>query len=510
MKQSFRRKAALAALALLFPIIGSAQQLPVIADTELSSLSPTKNFGTSPTLTVDSAHSVLLTFDLANLLPAGITGSQINRARLILFPDTVTTAGSFKIVVVSGSWSEGTVTYSTRPALSSGSTTASVTTAYTYIEVPLLSLVQTWITNPSSNHGIELQGVGSTSFILDSKENTATSRAPTLLVDVIGPAGPAGPAGPQGPKGATGATGPQGPAGTISLPFSGSASENAFPVLQVSNSSTGGSDSSDSADGIAGYGGGPNSIGLAGRGVVGYGGTAPTSTSGTGGIGVVGMGGVNDFEGDDSIGGTGGEFIGSPGGSFGGDGIDVYAGSGGIGILASSDFYAGEFIGDVFVEGTLIKSSGAFKIDHPLDPENKYLVHSFVESPDMMNIYNGNVVTDGSGTAIVTLPGWFESLNSDFRYQLTVMGQFAQAIVQSEIAGNRFTIRTDKPNVKVSWQVTGIRQDAWANAHRLPVEQDKSAKEKGHYIHPELFGHAGEPSIAQIGHPRSPTAPSQY
>ena len=203
-------RAALATLTLLFPVIGSAQQLPVIADTELSSLSPTKNFGTSPTLTVDSAHSVLLTFDLANLLPAGVTASQVNRARLILFPDAVATKGSFKIVDVSGSWSEATVTYSTRPALSSGSTTASVTTAFTYVEIPLLSLVQTWITNPSINHGIELQGVGSTSFVLDSKENTATSRAPTLLVDVTGPAGPAG---PQGPKGTTGATGPAGPAG---------------------------------------------------------------------------------------------------------------------------------------------------------------------------------------------------------------------------------------------------------------------------------------------------------
>ena len=59
----------------------------------------------------------------------------------------------------------------------------------------------------------------------------------------------------------------------------------------------------------------------------------------------------------------------------------------------------GEFIGDVDVTGTLTKSAGSFKIDHPLDPENKYLSHSFVESPDMMNIYNGNVVLDATGEA---------------------------------------------------------------------------------------------------------------
>jgi hypothetical protein len=331
--QHLRWKAALAALTLLFPVIGSAQQLPVIADTELSSLSPTKNFGTSPTLSVDSAHSVLLTFDLANLLPAGVTASQINRARLILFPDTVTTAGSFKIVDVSGSWSEGTVTYSTRPALSSGSTTASVTTAFTYVEVPLLSLVQTWITNPSSNHGIERQGIGSTSFILDSKENTATSRAPTLLVDVTGPAGPAGQAGPQGPKGATGATGPQGPAGTVGLPFSGAASENSSAVFQITNSST---DGSETADGVAGYGGISSLTGeTSGAGVVGYGGAAGSTALPVGGVGVVGLGG--DSNGAYSTGGAGGEFVGSSiGGGGGGDGIDVYAGSGnsnGLGIL---------------------------------------------------------------------------------------------------------------------------------------------------------------------------------
>jgi hypothetical protein len=496
MKQ-LRWQAALAALTLLFTAIGSAQQLPVIADTELSSLSPTKNFGASSTLTVDSAHSVLLSFDLANLLPPGVTASQVNRARLILFPDSVTTNGSFKVVDVNSSWSEATVTYSTRPALSSGSMTASVTAAFTYVEVPLLSLVQTWIATPSSNHGIELQGVGSTSFILDSKENTATSHAAVLQVDVTGPAGPVG---PQGAKGATGATGPQGPAGTINLPFSGSASENAFPILQIINSST---DGSSSADGIAGYGGVSSSF--SGRGVVGYGGTASTSTPGTGGYGVVGMGGVSDSS--DSIGGAGGEFIGGASSNeLGGDGIDAYAGAGGIGIFASSDFFAGEFEGDVFITGTLTKSSGAFKIDHPLDPQNKYLVHSFVESPDMKNIYDGVVITDGSGVAIVTLPDWFESLNCDFRYQLTVIGQFAQAIVASKIANNKFEIRTDKSGVEVSWQVTGIRQDAWANAHRLPVEQDKSEKERGHYLHPELFGHAGEPGIAEIGHLKPPMA----
>ena len=91
----------------------------------------------------------------------------------------------------------------------------------------------------------------------------------------------------------------------------------------------------------------------------------------------------------------------------------------------------------------------------------------------MMNIYNGNVITDGSGYASVKLPEWLEALNKDFRYQLTVIGEFAQAIVYEKISNNHFSIKTDKPNVEVSWQVTGIRKDAFANANRIPVEEIK-------------------------------------
>jgi hypothetical protein len=151
--------------------------------------------------------------------------------------------------------------------------------------------------------------------------------------------------------------------------------------------------------------------------------------------------------------------------------------------------------GSVNIVGNLSKGSGSFKIDHPLDPANKYLYHSFVESPDMMNVYNGNVTTNKHGLAVVTLPEYFEALNRDFRYQLTVIGQFAQAIVAKEISRNQFTIRTSHPNVKVSWQVTGIRHDAYADAHRIQVEEEKPPQEQGHYLHPELFGATPEKAI---------------
>ena len=177
----------------------------------------------------------------------------------------------------------------------------------------------------------------------------------------------------------------------------------------------------------------------------------------------------------------------------GSDGSGIYA----FAILSS----AGEFSGSVDVEGTLSKSSGSFKIDHPLDPANKYLYHSFVESPDMKNIYDGNVTTDGSGTAVVTMPAWFEALNTDFRYQLTAVGQPAQAWIAAKITNGSFIIKTSKPGVEVSWQVTGIRQDAWANAHRVPVEVMKPEKERGFYRHPELYNAPAEKSVAWALHP---------
>jgi len=161
-----------------------------------------------------------------------------------------------------------------------------------------------------------------------------------------------------------------------------------------------------------------------------------------------------------------------------GDGVHVYSATG----------WAGYFNGDVQVTGNLSKSGGGFRIDHPLDPEAKYLNHSFVESPDMMNVYNGNVTTDEDGYATVTLPEYFEALNRDYRYQLTVIGTFAQAIIAQEVADGQFVIQTDQPHVKVSWQVTGVRKDPWAEANRIVVEEDKPAEEQGTYLHPEAYG----------------------
>lgn len=226
-------------------------------------------------------------------------------------------------------------------------------------------------------------------------------------------------------------------------------------------------------------------------------------SNGSGGLGVLGVASGTSSAGvSGSASGTNSAGVfGSNSTSAGIWGLSIGVGSAVYGENTSTGF-AGQFIGPVNVQGTLTKSAGSFQIDHPLDPANKFLSHSFVESPDMKNIYDGNVTTDATGSATVTLPDYFAALNRDYRYQLTVLGDFAQAVVSREIvADNTFAIRTDKPGVKVSWQVTGIRQDAYAKGNPIVVEKAKSAEEQGKYLYPAGFG-AGEEK--HIGHLQGP------
>lgn len=144
--------------------------------------------------------------------------------------------------------------------------------------------------------------------------------------------------------------------------------------------------------------------------------------------------------------------------------------------------------GDAEIVGAISKGSGTFKIDHPLDPANKFLYHSFVESPDMKNVYDGVVELGPDGSAVVELPDYFESLNVDFRYQLTCVGGWSPVYVSREIAGNSFAIAGGKPGLKVSWQVTGVRNDPYARAHRVRPEVDKPAGQRGRYLYPSAYG----------------------
>lgn len=135
--------------------------------------------------------------------------------------------------------------------------------------------------------------------------------------------------------------------------------------------------------------------------------------------------------------------------------------------------------GSIDCNGNITKRGGSFVIDHPLDPENKLLCHSFVESPDMKNIYDGVVTLNDNGEAVVELPAWFEALNKDFRYQLTCIGGWAQVYIAEEIKNNKFKIAGGRKGLKVSWLVTGIRHDKWANENRIQVEMYKNTPKIG-------------------------------
>ena len=281
-----------------------------------------------------------------------------------------------------------------------------------------------------------------------------------------------------------------------------------YGVLGSSTSNIGVFGISSSGDGVygnssSGYGVYGNSsesdavLGIGVNGVVGRGTGYGVYGSSSGSYGVYGIGPTGTYGTGTTYGvlGESGSSSGSGGGfsnSTTGDALFTYNQSGG---------YAAFFDGNVDVDGNLSKAGGSFKIDHPLDPANKYLYHSFVESPDMKNIYDGVATLNANGEATVEMPDWFGVLNRDFRYQLTCIGGFAPVYIAEELANNQFKIGGGRAGMRVSWQITGIRQDAWANAHRIPVEQEKEAKLKGFYLHPELYGAPAEKGTEWARHP---------
>jgi hypothetical protein len=227
-----------------------------------------------------------------------------------------------------------------------------------------------------------------------------------------------------------------------------------------------------------------------GTGVDGYGDSEPPGVRGYSrlGRGVVGQGHLAGLWGR----ATGSGALGVRGESEHGHGVHGIGLTGVYGYSPTSH-YAGWFLGNVHVAGTLTKVGGGFSIDHPLDATNKYLKHSFVESSERKNFYDGIVTLEENGEAWVDLPEWFEALNGDngdFCYQLTAVGGAAPNLhVGEEIYENRrFKIAGGEEGMKVCWQVTGSRKDPWAAANPFEVEQEKPEEERGRYMQPHLYG----------------------
>ena len=153
----------------------------------------------------------------------------------------------------------------------------------------------------------------------------------------------------------------------------------------------------------------------------------------------------------------------------------------------------------VFANGDMAASgTKPFVIDHPLDPANKFLKHFALESPEVLNLYRGNVTLDNNGEAVVTLPDYFESINNtNYSYNLTPIGQQANLYIKSEIANKQFAIAGGVPGMKVSWMVTSERNDPFLqqNPDNRQVEIQKTGTSAGKYLMPSLYGQPPESGI---------------
>lgn len=145
---------------------------------------------------------------------------------------------------------------------------------------------------------------------------------------------------------------------------------------------------------------------------------------------------------------------------------------------------------NTFVDGDFSVANGTknFVIDHPLDPENKELLHNAVEGPGHYTFYHGVVTLSEEGTATVTLPSYFSALNGPVRYQLTPIGAAMPNLhVSQEVEANTFQIAGGANGKKVSWQITGERNDPWAAANPYQPEREKTAENKSYYHYPQGY-----------------------
>lgn len=159
--------------------------------------------------------------------------------------------------------------------------------------------------------------------------------------------------------------------------------------------------------------------------------------------------------------------------------------------------------GRTHVNAESTHAAAGFKIDHPQDPNGRYLAHAAVESHERKTVYDGVAELDGHGRAVIRLPHWFDALNADVRYQLTAIGAAMPNLHVSRAAeDNSFEVAGGAAHRRVSWQVTGVRQDIWAASHPLAVEEHKRAGAEGRLLHPAL--HPGNRAAV---HPR-PAGPA--
>jgi hypothetical protein len=137
---------------------------------------------------------------------------------------------------------------------------------------------------------------------------------------------------------------------------------------------------------------------------------------------------------------------------------------------AGSNVTLGAASTTVHVNGTFTATTKNFKIPHPLAPQDKYLIHSCLEGPEITVYYRGETVT-ANGQAEVTLPDYFEALTSSTDRSVLLTQIFeddSEAIIgsntfsmlmASRVKDGKFKIRSSEPVAKVWWEVKAVRRD---------------------------------------------------
>ncbi len=270
------------------------------------------------------------------------------------------------------------------------------------------------------------------------------------------------------------------------------------------------------SSGTGGVGGSFESLSTDGRGVVGWASGGGSSYGGSFGTPSTSGRGVY------------GSATAATGGTFGG--YFESSSTSGYGVYARNNATSGTIYGvrgyaSTAASGYAVYAAGdmgasgvkPFRIDHPIDPEHKYLLHYATESPEVLNAYSGKVILDEHGTAVVELPVYFASINKDPRYTLTAIGTAMPnlhvadeisetALTAGEQAGPgeapptcSFRIAGGLPQGKVSWRVEAVRNDLRMRLHGAPVEREKSGLERGKYQHPEYYGLPSEMGMDDHG-----------
>ena len=151
-------------------------------------------------------------------------------------------------------------------------------------------------------------------------------------------------------------------------------------------------------------------------------------------------------------------------------------------VRAAGGGLALDVTGDVNITGTLTTvPPKAFRINHPLDPENQWLIHAAIEGPEGGVYYRGEARLM-EGRAEVTLPSYFEALTRP-EGRTVLVSPLAEAdepvsmLAVGRVRDGRFTVRAldgNNPSQPFYWEVKAVRADV----SPLEVEVDKTTSDQ--------------------------------